>query len=1029
MGSFDTYADSPFLIKTEGETISLAFKEGVPTVGQGTVSWNVPVPSADCNAAADGRTGAYSGIVVLLSTSPLTPQNIPTNGLVYVADPTANPDLHAGDKIGGALVIGAFYEASKKGAGQELTSEFVVTDLKSGTPYYVGAYAVDAQLRYHTDGVRAYSDKYAGESSSDQPSTQMVTLGEGVLPTDGTGLDPNVVYEFDILWDSSYPKRDCEKVYHIYVDGAEAGTYEDLVLELNTQFSKIENPPQSPVAPNTGVLYWDAASKKLYVFDGNQMVEKTNLLKETSDPSQVDADEYWYKPSTDVLYLASASPTTWSSVNKIDYGPVDPRAFKCTDHWFNNVDQAYIWGGSAWCEVPTVVGETDPAAATMLCGSYWYDTTNSILYSWNAVTCSWDTSGALVWPMAPNMLSDGTYWFDLATNKLFTYETSPLSWIEQTALVIGTVQPSAPAVNLFWYNATTEVLKQWNGTSWITIPVIVWEGDPANVVSCELWWRSTDDELFVWDTVNLAWVPVVSFVQSATDPQIPPTVPAGTIWYKPTAGTILRWDGGAWLEVEIIVSAADPTIFADGDAWYNPVGQDWYVWTSSPEMWNLIEPIDSEDDPTTIPNGTFWFNAATNLLYTRSGIAWISTPYVSAPPLPKKGERWFSLTTNTLYEWDGYKWVVALPLIYAELTTAQNCSTVPAGHLKFSTRDVGGGMNLQVLTPGTPGEIGTGFASFGYQELAGSTYRVSEPDFYTSVVPEELFLFTNLTPSATLGRHVYGADGLSSTPSYLEIGVGTDGTPDERRELADSLRQQLGHPTITVELTKQQMDKAIALALETYRLRSSAAYKRGFFFMNITPGQQEYVLTNKQLGYNKIVNIAAAHRFTSAFLSSAHGAGVYGQVVLQHLYNMGTYDLTSFHLVAQYVEQLEHLFATRLTFHWHESTRTLNLYNSFTYQERILLDCSVERTEQELLKDRMSKNWLRRWALAEAMMMLAQIRGKFGSLPGAGGGVTLNAAELSAQADALKQELIGEIDDYIAADPEDYGLHTTFIIG
>lgn len=126
---------------------------------------------------------------------------------------------------------------------------------------------------------------------------------------------------------------------------------------------------------------------------------------------------------------------------------------------------------------------------------------------------------------------------------------------------------------------------------------------------------------------------------------------------------------------------------------------------------------------------------------------------------------------------------------------------------------------------------------------------------------------------------------------------------------------------------------------------------------------------------------------------------------------------------------MEHLFATRLTFHWHEATRKLNLYNSFTYHERILLDCSVERTEQELLKDRMCKNWIRRWALAEAMLMLAQIRGKFGSLPGAGGGVTLNAAELSAQADALKQELIGEIDDYIASDVEDYGLATTFIIG
>jgi hypothetical protein len=276
---------------------------------------------------------------------------------------------------------------------------------------------------------------------------------------------------------------------------------------------------------------------------------------------------------------------------------------------------------------------------------------------------------------------------------------------------------------------------------------------------------------------------------------------------------------------------------------------------------------------------------------------------------------------------------------------------------------------------------------------------------------------------------VYGIDGLDRTPAYDVEGVGNDGSPDERRELADSIRAQLGYPVIEVELTPYQMDEAIQGALESLRKRSEIAYKRGWFFLDIQPGAQSYRMTNKKAGFNKIVSVNTAHRFTSAFLSSAHGAGVYGQIVLQHLYNMGTYDLTSFHLVAQYIEQMEHLFATRLTFNWNESTRVLHLHQSFVRHERILLDCAVERTEQELLKDRWCKTWIEKYALSQARYMLAEIRGKYASLPGAGGGVSLNAAELITRADQDMADLYQQLDDFVASQVEDWGMGTTFVIG
>jgi hypothetical protein len=290
-------------------------------------------------------------------------------------------------------------------------------------------------------------------------------------------------------------------------------------------------------------------------------------------------------------------------------------------------------------------------------------------------------------------------------------------------------------------------------------------------------------------------------------------------------------------------------------------------------------------------------------------------------------------------------------------------------------------------------------------------------------------LWANLKPTANVLVPYSGQDGVSGTPTYDQLGVGTDGSPDERRDMMAKIRAMLGHPTATVELTEYQMNLAVQNALEIFRQKSSMAVKRACFFLDIVPYQQHYKLTNKAVEFNKIVDVMAGYRFTSAFLSSAMGAGVYGQVVLQHLYNMGTFDLLSYHLVSQYVEQLEIMFATRLTFVWNANQRTLDFHQSFSRPERILLDVTLEKTEQELFQDRYCQQWIQQYAKAEAMEMLAQVRGKFATLPGAGGAVTLNAMDLRTEAKEIKEQLMTELDDNIVQDVESYGAYGSFTIG
>ena len=1031
MSAYDPIGDSAFQLRTEGQDIKLAFKQGVPVTGQGTIEWNIPTPAHGC---ASGEDGVYAGIVLLLSTEPLTADNIPQDGTVYVGDPTADFDLSTADRIGGALVVAAVYECEQKGAGEELTTSVVISDLSPDTAYYVGGYAVDCQYRYHSDGVRAYSDKYGEEDGTSIPSYQHISLGtnqEGVLPTDGTGLIPGVDYLFDLIVDNNFPEGYDYRTIQFAIDGINAGTYEALVDEINKQIKLSTNPPESPIAPHTNDFYWNATEQQLYQYDGTTY-NPIDTMNEPTDPADVGMGTYWYDTANKILNRNNIpNPVGWNVINHFE-SESDPANPECSLYWYDGA-LARKWDGSTWCDQTTLISLTDPSVCpTVECGTYWYDENTSTLYAWDEVNERWNERSAIYWPEAPNQLSVGTYWFDDSTNKLYIRDVA--SWVDITSTsIIDETEPAMPVNGLVWYNPSTEELKIYSTgspTGWIDTDVLVWSEDPTDVSSCDLWWNSTNDILSVWDTVNSEWDEVVRFVISTLDPTEPAPLAVDTIWYNPTDSSMKRWDGGDWVDVEHIEKATDPTDVAVGEGWYNPSTNEWKIWGTPNAGWNDINPIDSDIDPTSIPNGTYWFDTTNSALYVRNGVSWVAVTFSTVPFVPERNSYWFDTSEDELKQWNGTQWVEATTDVFAYMNSAGNIS------FEMAKR----GSETAVLIPAPPGsvsepqEVGTGFASFtefdvnpvtGYTYERGRTGRV----YPARYIDDASFLWSSLSPAGKIHIPTPGNDGKSGVPSYMELGVGTDGTPDERRELMDSLRAQLGYPSVDVELTNYQMDTAVQNALETFRTRAGSSYRRGFYFLDIEPGKQKYLMTNKVMGYHKIVSVTAAYRFTSAFLSSAHGAGVYGQVVLQHLYNMGTFDLTSFHLVSQYVEQLEHLFSTRLDFTFHEHNRLLSFFNAFTRPERILLDCMIERTEQDLFRDRLTKRWIERYALSEAMLMLAQIRGKFATLPGAGGGISLNAGELITQAMTLREQLENEIDEYIVETPEDVGQYSTFILG
>lgn len=977
MSPFDIFTDAPGMLRAEASNISIKLDRTGPTSAR--ISWNIPSPAAGCGA--DQR--AYDGMLVTIDTTPTNASKIPSKGSTYEMDSVADDKLHAGDRLSTALVVGAFYH--------DTTTTFVdVTNLQPSAPYYVTGFPVDAQLRYYHEGIHAYSMEVSNRGTADTHGEQVVVINPGASTmgiggTDATGLSSTTSYTFTIQVglipkpQARVDSTDCGPIkpqYTINIDGALAQTYADLVNEINKQLSTITGAPQSPAAPNTGAYYWDNAAKKLYMWDGAKNVPVVAIVQPT-DPSNVSVSTYWYNGTS----LQQFDGVSWLTT-PFTSSAFDPTNPAVDTVWYNNTI-ARSWNGVTWCEQVTLYQAEDPSLATIpVAGSFWYDTSNEILYRWNHQAGLWVESDAIQYHINPNTLPNGTYWFNESNNKLFAYNTPSVGWNEQSNVALAENAPTTPAPGKFWYNPTTMDLKQWSGTAWTVLDVIPSMVDPTNRASCDVWWNTSTSALSVWNSMNNTWVTVTQLYQQGIDPTTPLPQEIGNVWVNSVNKEIKAWNGYCFKVIPSITMATDPrSTFAAGSIWLDTQNNKWFVWTGL--IWSEIHPVISANNPQTLPTGTIWFNTTTSALSAWNGMFWVSVAYSTTPIVPVKGAQWFNTTTNKLMVWNGDGWVVG----EAIASVAIDCN----GNLRFTDARVGSSSYI-FLTDGT--------------------------------------LFDALTQDFSLHDAKPGVDGASDTPMYEEMGVGTNGNNDARRQLQNEIRYELGYPVVDVELTPEQLDYIVDKGLSELRSRSSIPYKRGFFFMAIEANSQKYYLTNKIQGMNKIVDVLGVYRTTSSFLSSAHGAGVYGQIVLQHMYNMGTFDLLSYHIMAEYTKLMEMLFAARLTFTWNEQDRQLFIHHRFAMGEKMVcIEATTERTEQDLLTDRYVRAWMRRYCLATARLILAETRGKFSTLPGASGSITLNASDLRQASQQEIEKCIEEIDSYVVDKPDEYGMGAQFVFG
>lgn len=297
-------------------------------------------------------------------------------------------------------------------------------------------------------------------------------------------------------------------------------------------------------------------------------------------------------------------------------------------------------------------------------------------------------------------------------------------------------------------------------------------------------------------------------------------------------------------------------------------------------------------------------------------------------------------------------------------------------------------------------------------------------DFFYQTSDKKLFIWT--------GTDWVQADKTQEgSPTTDKIGVGTDGSYDERLRLMKILKHQLGYPQLCVELSEEQLNVAIDNALDEFRRRADNAYTNRFVLFTINRGQTTYYLNDPRDKTDKIVQIIKIHRINQLGLSSlSTESSLYAQAFYNQIYNGGSVDIVSVHLMAQLAETYQKIFAGDLMFTWDEASRQLNILRRLQNdRERVILEVAMERTEQELLLDRYAKQWLQAWAESEALEMLGMIRTKYGTLPGPNGGITLNGDTLLNMATEKQAELLRQINDYEVGNGVGNFGNTSFLIG
>jgi hypothetical protein len=326
-------------------------------------------------------------------------------------------------------------------------------------------------------------------------------------------------------------------------------------------------------------------------------------------------------------------------------------------------------------------------------GQLWYNTANGVLAVYT-VSQKWETINK-----------------DTNIEQKFDSLVSQLS--KSNA---GVTPPASPVAGLTWFDTTINILKVYNGTSWVSFGFNSTTSyiPPTNSKASDLWFDKNVDALKVSDGTQFQRL--VSTIESVSQPQ---GVSVGQWWTNTSTGQMYIYaeekttGSYYWKEVgspDVAEGSTFPTEAKTGTLYINRSGavnilyinkgtKNQPVWVEVPEFGGAVKSV---NEPTRTVDGMFWLDAKDVLKIRKSGkwvnidesaisfvsavmpesakdgLVWFDTinglmkvkvgsrweqvqssgliEYGNAPLTPKKGQLWYDSVNGELKLWSGTTW-------------------------------------------------------------------------------------------------------------------------------------------------------------------------------------------------------------------------------------------------------------------------------------------------------------------------------------------------------------------------------------
>lgn len=238
----------------------------------------------------------------------------------------------------------------------------------------------------------------------------------------------------------------------------------------------------------------------------------------------------------------------------------------------------------------------------------------------------------------------------------------------------------------------------------------------------------------------------------------------------------------------------------------------------------------------------------------------------------------------------------------------------------------------------------------------------------------------------------------------------------EREKIIREVHVMLGGSIQNLELDPDTYDVCLDIALDRYRQRSVNSTEERLAFLDMQPDQQTYFLPEEVIEVTNIYRRGVASTSGGGNFFEPFSASFAANFVLLGGPSGSSGNLTTFECYSQFQNLVGTMFGQYIQYIWNPTTHRLDLQQTITAPETVILHIYNYRPEELILTDTYARPWLRSRIMAEAMMILGNVRSKYSSLAGPQGGISLNGSQMISQATALIEKLDKELTDGVDAD-------------